>query len=174
MAGIFAFRCATCGEMHEGSPSFSFPEPWHYAQLSDAAKSNAKLDSDLCLIKNDQSTDRFVRAVLELPIHGINEPFLWGVWVSVSKESFNRYLDTWDSPDENDSYFGWFANRLPYYPDTLNLKTHVRPRRGGTRPFLELEQNSHPLAEHLYKGLSLEQAQEIAEYATHNMKPNPS
>lgn len=86
MAGIFAFRCASCGELHEGSPSFAFAHPWHYGTLG----------------------------------------------------NFSRYLETWDEPDETDAYFAWLCNRLPHYPDTLHLKAQLRPRSGGTRPFLEL------------------------------------
>ena len=168
VAAIFAFKCKQCGDLHEGSPSYSFSSPWHYDQLSKEEKTRAKLTPDLCAITHDEGTDRFVRVVLEVPIHGVTEPFMWGVWVSLSEANFERYLATWDEPDENDSYFGWFCNRLPYYPDTLSLKARVRPRRGGTRPYLELERNGHMLAEHLFDGITVQQAQEIAEHAQHN------
>jgi hypothetical protein len=166
LAAIFAFRCTTCGEIHEGSPSFAFPHPWHYGTLTEEDRKNARLTSDLCAITHDRGTDRFVRVVLEIPIHGVREPFLWGVWASLSEKSCKRYVDTWDDPDENDAYFGWFCNRLPYYPDTLGLQARVRPR-GGARPCLELERNGHLLAEHLYEGISVQLAQEIAEHAQH-------
>ena len=54
-----------------------------------------------------------------------------------------------------------------WYPNTLNLKTSVRPRNGGLRPYLELERNGHPLAEHWHGGLTPACAQEIAEHALH-------
>ena len=168
MAAIFAFKCKTCGEIHEGSPSFSYPHPWQYDALTEEDKKRVTLTSDLCAITHDQGTDRFVRVVLEVPIHGVEEPFMWGVWVSLSEQNFKRYLDTWDDPDETDAYFGWFCNRLPYYPDTLGLKTHVRPRKGGARPYLQLERNGHLLAEHVHEGITVQQAQEIAENAQHS------
>jgi hypothetical protein len=168
MAAIFAFKCNTCGAVHEGSPSFSFPHPWHYGTLPEEERRKAQLTSDWCVIPHAEGADRFIRVLLEIPIHGVEEPFLWGVWVSLSETSFKRYLDTWEHADETDSYFGWFCNRLPYYPDTLNLKTKVRPRRGGVRPYLELERGGHLLAEHLHEGISIRQAQEIAERAQHN------
>jgi len=167
MTAIFAFKCHTCGEIHEGSPSFSFEAPWHYAGLTDDQKKRVQLTEDLCEIAHDQGVDRFVRTVLEIPIHGVAEPFVWGVWVSLSEQSYRRYLETWDEPDEQDAWFGWFSNRLPYYPDTINLKTRVRPRTGGNRPYLELERSGHPLAEHQMGGLSVMLAQEIAEHAAH-------
>jgi hypothetical protein len=168
MVAIFAFKCRQCSNIHEGSPSFAFHAPWHYATLSDEDKPNAELNSDTCIIRHDEGIARFIRTVLEIPIDGVDEPFTWGVWVSLSEKSFDRYLETWDAPDESDSYFGWLSNRLPYYADTINLKARVRPRRGGLRPYLELESNGHLLAEHLYAGISIQQAQDIAERVMHD------
>jgi hypothetical protein len=167
MAAIFAFKCNSCGEMHEGSPSFSYPHPLAYELLSEEERRKAKLNSDLCMLSNENGAHRFVRVVLEIPIHGVDEPFTWGVWASLSEGNFMRYLDTCNNPDESDSYFGWFCNRLPYYPNTVNLKTNVRPRKGGMRPYLDLERNGHLLAEHLYNGITVQLAQEIAEVAQH-------
>lgn len=167
MAAIFAFRCTSCGKVHEGSPSFGYPAPVHYSNLSDAEKAKAKLTSDTCVITHGEGTDRFIRVVVEIPIHGATEPFTWGVWVSLSEANYNKYVEGWDNPDESDSYFGWFCNRLPYYEDTTGLKTQVRPRKGGIRPCLEIERNGHLLAEHLHNGITIAQAQEIAEKAMH-------
>jgi hypothetical protein len=108
-----------------------------------------------------------VRVCLELPIHGHAEPFVWGVWVSLSAENFARYRETWDAPDTADRYFGWFCNRLPGYPDTLNLKTLVHPRGEGLRPWIELEPGEHPLAIDQHEGLSMSRAQALAELVLH-------
>jgi hypothetical protein len=168
MAGIFAFKCSHCGAMHEGSPSFGYDAPWHYEQLSEAERAQAKLTSDTCEIHHDEGTDYFIRAVVEIPVHGVAEPFLWGVWVSLSEKRFERYIETWDNPDEHDAYFGWFCNRLPWYSETLGLKTMAHPRKEGVRPWLEIERNGHLLAEHLNEGISVQLAQEIAECALHH------
>jgi len=168
MAAIFAFTCSCCGKRHEGSPSFGYKAPMHFDQLSDEDKSAiGKLSDDLCKIEHPEGTDYFARTILEIPIHGIKEPFLWGVWVSLSQESFEKYTSTWGKHDETDSYFGWFSNRLPFYPDTINLKTNVRPRNGGARPILELQPTEHPLAIHYLHGISVHEAQQIAELAMH-------
>jgi hypothetical protein len=63
--------------------------------------------------------------------------------------------------------FGWFSNRLPFYPETVNLRTQVRPRTGGNRPLLELEPTAHPLAADHMSGISIGRAQAIAEAAMH-------
>lgn len=168
MAASFAFTCSCCGQRHEGSPSFGYRAPACYDQLSEQDKQSiAELSEDLCRIEHPEGTDYFARVVLDIPIHGVPEPFLWGVWVSLSRESFEKYTSTWGCHDESDCYFGWFGNRLPYYPDTMNLKTNVRPRNGGLRPALELQPSGHPLAIHFHEGLTAEEAQQIAEAATH-------
>ena len=172
MASIFSFKCAKCGQLHEGAPSFGFDAPLQYSELRDAEKAEiAELGADTCRITHPGQTDYFIRVCLEVPIHGYEEPFLWGVWVSLSADNFRRYLDTWDEPDESDCYFGWFCNRLPWYPDTLHLKTNVHPRAGGTRPWAELEPTEHPLARDFCEGISVARAQEIAEDVMHGGSP---
>lgn len=89
-----------------------------------AEKSGAKLNSDLCVI----GEDRFIRVCLELPIHGFDAPFMWGVW------------------------------------------TLVHPRKGGNRPYLELEPTEHPLSRDFHEGLTIARAQDIAEYAMHEFE----
>ena len=171
MATIFAFTCACCGERHEGSPSFGYDAPMYYDELSDAEKASARLTGDTCVIpRDDGGVDHFVRVVLEIPIDGVVDPFLWGVWVSLSKANFERYTGAWNAHDESDAYFGWFSNRLPHYPDTTNLKTKVHPRNGGVRPWLELEPTDHPLSVDAREGLTIAQAQNIAEVAMHGVR----
>lgn len=168
MAAIYSFKCSCCGKLHEGSPSIAFKAPMYYDELSEEERNCiATLSDDLCKIEHPDGTNYFARTVLEIPIHGIEEPFLWGVWVSLSKASFDRYVETWGEHDETDSYFGWFSNRLSHYPDTINLKTNVRPRGNGLRPYLELQPSDHPLAVHFHEGLTIHEAQKIAEEVMH-------
>ena len=168
MSAIFAYTCSCCGQTHEGSPSFGFKAPMHYDELSDEEKQSiATLTDDLCQIDHPEVTNYFIRVVLEVPIHGAVEPFLWGVWVSLSRESFEKYTSTWGGHDRSDSYFGWFSNHLPYYPNTINLKTSVRPGHVGDRPTIELEPSDHPLAVHFQTGMTILEAQQLAEVAMH-------
>lgn len=168
MTAIFAFTCSCCGKLHEGSPSFGFKAPMHYDTLSEHDKASlATINDDLCTIEHPGGTDYFARVILELPIHGVEQTFLWGVWVSLSQKNFERYTSTWGEHDETDCYFGWFSNRLPHYPDTINLKTHVHPRNGGARPTLEIEPSDHPLSIHYHQGMTMQEAQLIAEEVMH-------
>ena len=167
MASIFSFKCSSCGEIHEGAPSFGFRSPDPYLEQSDEAQEAGNLGSDLCWYEDEDGLHYFIRVCLEVPIHGFSKPFIWGVWVSLSKESFDRYVEVYDTPDENDCYFGWFCNYLPYYKNTYALKTKVHPRADGTRPYIVLEENDHPLSVDFHQGITVARAQEIAEVAMH-------
>lgn len=167
MAAIYSFKCGKCGKIHEGSPSIAFDVPAYWHDIPDAERpKRGKIDADLCKADGHH----FVRVCLEIPIIGVSEPFFWGVWASVSEANFYRYVETWDDADEDDAYFGWLNNRLPYYPDTMNLKTMVRPRKGRIRPILELEATDHPLSVDYREGISIARAQEIAEAALHQRR----
>jgi hypothetical protein len=87
--------------------------------------------------------------------------------VSLSETNYERYVDTYDTPDTGDRYFGWFCNTLPRYPDTLGMKTSVRPRANKQRPYIVLEESDHPLAVDFHQGISVQRAQEIAEAVMH-------
>lgn len=167
MAGIFSFKCTSCDKIHEGSPSFGFKAPDPYLEQSKAVQDAGELTEDTCKYRDEDGEHYFIRVCLEVPIHGVSEPFLWGVWVSLSQRNFNRYIETFDSPDTNDCYFGWLCNYLPYYPNTYALKTQVHPCAGNIRPYIELEKTGHPLAIDFHQDISIQKAQEIAEQIMH-------
>lgn len=168
MAGIFSFKCSCCGEVHEGSPSFGFRAPDPYLEQSESIQNEGKLGGDLCTYKDEDGQHYFARVVLEIPIHGVSDPFLWGVWVSLSEKSYLRYVETYDEPVLSESYFGWFSNYLPYYESTYALETTVYPRPDGQRPYIMLHESKHPLYRDFKNGISISKAQEIAEKCMHN------
>jgi len=172
MPAIFAFTCTCCGKIHEGSPSFAFNAPDHYANLTEEKKGAiGKLSSDFCTITHEDRTDYFIRTVLEIPIHGVEEPFTWGVWVSLSKKSFDRYVDTYDSPVDGEGFFGWLCNAIPNYPNGPSSRpTDVIVQLNRQRPKLVLhraEQEEDPLVVDQHEGITVERAQWLAEQAMH-------
>ena len=145
----------------------SFDSPLHYHQMSEQERAaSAVLTADTCEIAGE---DFFVRACLEIPVHGQDDPFVWGVWVTLSRANFEKYAASIgkDVVPEGGPYFGWFCNRLPGYPDTLNLKTHVHFRSGNLRPWIELEPTEHPLAVDQRQGISIESVQRLVEANLH-------
>lgn len=169
MAGIFAYTCSCCDQVHEGSPSFGYKTPYYYASLSEEEQRTiARCSGDLCTIERPEGNEYFIRCVLEIPIHGVEEPFTWGVWASLSEKSFKRYEETYDDPQDGDVFFGWFANGLPFYPQTLSLPSDVVVRPGGKRPYIRLHgDRDHPLVHDQRDGISIARAQEIAEAVMH-------
>jgi hypothetical protein len=168
MAAIFSFKCSCCGKVHEGSPSFGFRAPDPYLEQPKEVQEAGSLGSDLCRYTDEDGEHFFIRVCLEVPIHGVSEPFMWGVWVSLSQKNFDRYVETYDHPDTSESYFGWLCNYFPYYKKTYALKTCVHPREAGERPFVVLEKTDHPLSVDFHEGISVNRAQEIAETAMHH------
>ena len=172
MAAIFAFTCSCCGEIHEGSPSFAFKAPDQYAGLTEEQQASlGELTSDFCQITRDGHTDYFIRTVLEVPIEGVEEPFTWGIWVSLSKKSYDRYVETYDAPVEGDGFFGWVCNDIPVYPATGTPRpADVRLQPAGLRPLVFLHRGDpedDQLVIDQYQGISVPRAQELAEQAMH-------
>ena len=165
-----SYKCHSCGEVHEGAPSFAMKVPCPYLEQTDEVKNTGKVGSDLCYYKDSQGYNYFIRVVLEVPILEVSEPFTWGVWVSLSQKNYERYVETYESPDTSDQYFGWFCNYLPYYENTYALKTQVHPRADGQRPYIVLEESEHELSVDFHQGLSIEKAQRISEICLHKFK----
>jgi hypothetical protein len=163
----YSFTCRTCGQVHIGLPDLAFDYPWHYHVLTEAERAaRAVLTSDTCSIED---RDFFVRGYLEIPIHDRSQPFAYGVWVSLSREHFDRFLELYDEKDRlpQEPWFGWLCNRIPGYPDTLHLKTNVHLRPHPTRPYIELEPTDHPLALEQRSGITLRRLQDIVEQNHH-------
>lgn len=88
----------------------------------------------------------------------------YGVWSSLSEQSFKRVLELWDDPRRNDEppYFGWLSNSIPGYPETLNLKVDVVTREPDLRPLVVLQDGDHPLIEEQRRGITMDRVYEIA------------
>ncbi|WP_242631125.1 DUF2199 domain-containing protein [Variovorax paradoxus] len=111
----------------------------------------------------------FVRGCLEIPVQCQGEPFSWGVWVSLSKESYTQWVELFEEPLRSHAgpFFGWLNTSLKPYPDTVNLKTRVRLRDGGIRPLIELEPTDHPLAVEQREGITVERVAELYSLMMH-------
>src|SRR4051812_9652629 len=162
----FGFRCATCGVWHEGVPldfAVALPE---LGIPADERSERVWTDGDFCVV---DGKELFVRGCLEIPVLDAPGPLVYGVWTSLSEKSFRRaqeLANTSVAPDEP-AWFGWFANSLSGYPDTLLLKSLVHPRSGGLRPTVELEPTDHPLAVEQRDGITAERLVDIVERLLH-------
>jgi hypothetical protein len=163
----FEFKCTTCGEIHKGIPAFGADRPLSYFEIPEGERDKrCDCSSDDCVIDKKWF---FVRGNIEIPVHGEEDPFIWGVWVSLSEESFHKWIECFDKEKRSDigPFFGWLNASLKPYPDTVNLKTKVHLRDKRTRPFIELEPIDHPLAIEQRNGISKERVAEIYSIMMH-------
>jgi hypothetical protein len=117
----------------------------------------------------------FIVGNIDIPIIGAQEIFRWSAWVSLSKASYERVTQLWNTMgrEKEPPYFGWLSTSLSVYPSTLNLKTNVHTKPIGIRPFVELEPTDHPLAVEQRNGITMERVRQIAEMILHP-KTDPS
>jgi hypothetical protein len=128
------YTCSKCGQEHEGRPSIAFDSPDYYDALNDEDKKTiATLSDDFCIIRHEDQTDRFIRAVLHQKINDECQTLDYGVWVSLSEKSFKDYTDNFENENHQATYFGFLCNNLTGYQNTLSLKTNV-VLRGKIRP----------------------------------------
>ena len=163
----FRFKCTGCGEWHEGIPTYGAKAPLYYYTVPEGER-NARcaLTPNTCVVDRAHF---FVRGCIEVPIHGETDPFIWGVWVSLSALNYEQFVATleMDKRSHLGPFFGWLSACFPFYPDTENLKTHVHLRDHGIRPYIELEPTEHPLAVEQRRGITPERVGEFYAYYEH-------
>jgi hypothetical protein len=168
MTSDLGFTCSRCGARRSELPlnyTAEAPALWTpaFAELDDC-----QLSSDHCVVR---AQHYFVKGLIEIPVIGGDEVFSWGVWVSLSRDSFSRAANLWDRPgrEAEEAYFGWLTTDLPVYsPTTLNPKTNVHTRPVGALPCVELEPTDHPLAVEQRTGITPDRVREIAAAVLHS------
>jgi hypothetical protein len=152
-----SFTCPICKKTHDELPDIGSDAPHEWVEEL-REDPDSLLTDDLCIIER---RDYFVRGVLEIPVHGYEHGFGWGVWVSHKKDNFEIYRANFDTAKIG-PFFGWLSTEIGYYPrSTLNLKTMAHYRGGGLRPRIVLEPGDHPLSRQQQEGISLREAWEI-------------
>jgi len=109
--------------------------------------------------------------MLEIPIIGSDQPFLWGVWASVREETFDEISDCWElegREKKHGPYNARLANSLSIYPETLNLKVKIILQPVGVRPLFVIEDVQHMLSVQQKSGISKQQAVELASFLHHS------
>jgi hypothetical protein len=158
----FGFRCSCCGEWHSEMPDLAFRAPLFWNESEGSRGADDVLTTDLCIL----GPHRFIRCTLRIPIAGHERSLGWGLWVSQSQENFDLYRREADAHAGHRS-FGYLANRLPLYPDTVNLSTMAVWQSEGRRPLIEIEPSDHPLFADSVEGVSFERAVKFAELVLH-------
>ncbi|QUP56708.1 DUF2199 domain-containing protein (plasmid) [Ralstonia syzygii] len=164
------FQCAQCDEWHEGEPSVGFTLPDFLIDIPEQDRdARAWWSEDLCVVDNQFF---FVRACMEVPVVGVPEPFLWGIWVSLSERSFTDYRANLESGEVGGPYFSWLGNELPGYPSPVGLKFQTFPQPGNDRPLVRPEVSDHPLSLDFHNGMTEARAKAIFETILHRQRPS--
>ena len=165
------WKCSTCGKVHTGlTEGYGYDAPDPYNDVPEADRDRrCFLDADYCVVDDEHF---FVRGCVEIPIIGQNDPLIWGVWVSLSRQNFERERELVEDAKrvEEPPYFGWLSSRIEIYPDTYALKTNVLIQPTGMRPLIELEPTEHPLAVEQRTGITVERVRQIAELVEHGWR----
>jgi hypothetical protein len=159
-----AYTCRTCGQSCAELPlSFAADFPDVYANLPmEERDSRAVISSDQCIV---DSKCFFLRGLVEIPIIGSSDVFLWGVWASVQEEVFDEISASWELEGREKSqgpFKGRLANSLWIYEETLHLSVTIVLRPVGARPLFVLEDSRHALGTQQQSGMTREQAIELA------------
>ncbi|MEM7429067.1 MAG: DUF2199 domain-containing protein [Pseudomonadota bacterium] len=160
-----SYECAECGETHCGLPSLVNAEPPEYKAIPELERAaRAELTQDTCIIDGQHY---FIRANLPVPVLGTEEHLDWGVWVTQSEESFNRYLETYDDDQSEMGSFGWLGVFMTAYKRTEPgseieyLASDISWGAPGLRPTVVIHECDHPLYLDQQHGITVERAIEL-------------
>ena len=168
------WRCASCDDEHEGMFALAACAPyvWPHPEVPEpngALRMDGDfLSEDFCVLGGEHF---FVRCSLDLPVHGLEQPFGFGIWSTLSRTNFDKYVDGFDDGDYQDfgPWTGWFSNALEVFGDTLNLPCWVEPQSERLRPLVSFGDLDHPIAIAQREGISAERVLEI--YAAYGHAP---
>ena len=159
----YTWTCSCCGRQFDDLPlDWSANAPLPYEEIPETERaSRTELTGSFCVVDGQA----YIRGLVEIPIVGHADVLRFGIWASLSSASMATLRQVWDSPDRDRAgfFFGWLSSRLPLYPDTVGLKTHVHLRAPPVAPYVELEPTDHPLAVEQRDGITLARVVEIAE-----------
>jgi hypothetical protein len=168
----YSYTCGCCGENFSGSPSFGMSRPPFVFNVPEAEyEARVQLDDDLCLVRagGNQDADLYaIRVTLDIPIHDMEEPFNWGVWVTQSEDSFFKHVGSYGADQSGEISFGWLPVTMPPYQrnrlgDPIeSLACDVLWQSKGQRPVIVLHESDHPLYLDQRDGISWDRAVEIA------------
>jgi hypothetical protein len=146
------FGCSVCGERHVLPLSYSVKAPMAVAAIPvEELQQRVVITPDQCVI---DGKDFYLRGRFLVPVIGLDEPFVWGVWAEVSPKNFLRSNELWTVDGRE---FG----------DTFNLEVNIQTQPVGQRPQFTVIDEGHPLAIEQRNGITMERVEEIAAMMLH-------
>lgn len=161
------FVCSVCGERHLLSLSYNFQFPLAAGAIpKDEVEERVVLTPDQCVIDNQ---DFYLRGRIPIPVHGLDEPFIWAVWAEISPKNFLRTVELWttEGREAEPPFAGYLNSELTLYGNTVDLELSVQTQPVGRRPHFTVIDPDHPLAIEQRDGISLERIERITEQVLH-------
>lgn len=170
------YICHNCGQEHSEWPALAFNSPDNYSGLSEADKAAiATIDTDFCVIKHHDQTDRFIRCSLTQTVNDHCDNLEYGLWVSLSEKSFDDYSSSFNNENHETAYFGWLCNDIPGYEFSESIPTTVFTQTGNKRPEIVPHQDfDHPFVRDYYNGISKQEAEKRIEAMLAQSRPSQS
>jgi hypothetical protein len=167
------FACKVCGKRHDVLPlSYSVKAPMAVTAIPiDELERRVVITPDQCIIDGKEF---YLRGRILVPIIGVTEPFVWGVWAEISPKTFLRANDLWKVPgrEAEPPFQGWLNTELTLFGNTINLEVSIQTQVVGKRPHFTVVDPEHPLAIEQRNGITLQRVEEIAERIVHAQEKN--
>ena len=172
-----AYTCPCCDRSFDGvfDIGFDHPAPWPHGNRKDAGLDimevgGDSLSQDICKM----SEHRFLRAVLKLPIIGTDQVFAFGPWASVAPHNFDTYIrhEATASLGRFEGCFAWMMNFLPGFEITDWLPCNLLIDDPEERPYLEVHDDSHELAQLQEDGITFDKLLDIYAAAGQDIRPH--
>ncbi|MBB5342118.1 DUF2199 domain-containing protein [Tunturibacter empetritectus] len=166
------FGCSVCGERHVLSLSYSVKAPLAVGAIpTEEFDQRVVITPDQCVI---DGKDFYLRGRILVPVIGLEEPFIWGIWAEVGPKNFVRSNELWvvEGREKEPAFPGWVNSQLSVFGDTYNLEVNVQTQPVGQRPQFTIVNQDHPLAVEQRDGITMERVEEIAVKMLHPVLPD--
>ncbi len=99
-----------------------------------------------------------IRCILPLPVPELDRQFRFGVWMSVSEDSWRIYEAGFKTGQyEKDICFSYLMHEIPDYEGSLNLECELRFQPDAKRPLVHIYEAEHPLYRAQQRGVTAAQ-----------------
>ena len=167
------FDCEVCEKHHDVLPlSYSVKAPAAMLAIpQEEWNERVVMTADQCVI---DGRDFYLRGRIAVPVIGLDEPFIWGVWAEVGPKDFMRMNELWNTPgrEQEAAFHGYLNNQIYLFGDTINLRVWVETQVVGRRPHFAVVDEVHPLAIEQRDGITMGRVVEIAEMILHAGEPD--
>ncbi|WP_158793027.1 DUF2199 domain-containing protein [Granulicella sp. L60] len=156
------FSCQVCGERHVLPLSYSVKVPLAATMIpANELDERLVITPDQCVI---DGRDFYLRGRILVPVIGLEEPFVWGVWAEVGPKNFVRTNELWtvEGREDEPPFQGWLNSELPLFGNTINLEVGVQTQPVGQRPRFTVVDCEHSLAVEQSEGITMQRVEEIA------------